>query len=86
MNNTLIASNQVQGNIGSCSISIAEIESGRGIFIRDIKTYSTNSCTGNVESFYTWRLTDFGALGSIILMISLVVCIYVLSKAGAAHA
>lgn len=60
MNTALIASPEITGNIGSCTTQATKVITGRTLWIEDIQTIATNSCTGQVTTYDTWAFTGGG--------------------------
>lgn len=73
MTNTIAVSDKIQGNIGGCETKISKIETGSHLAYSDIRTYATNSCTGQVETFPTWEVNAGFVMTSIIVI--LIICI-----------
>ena len=60
MTNTIVASPNVKGNIGSCTTQIATVYTTRGFWTTDVDQIATNSCTGQVTHYPTWEITGIG--------------------------
>lgn len=80
----LVSSTGITGNVGSCKTEITTADTGRPSFwYIETKTFATNSCTGQVDTFQSWKLTDTGGftifggiLCAIILVIALATGLY----------
>ena len=72
----LVSSTGITGNVGSCKTEITTAEAGRSsLWYIETKTFATNSCTGQVDTFQSWEITQtagLALLGGIICAIILV--------------
>ena len=53
----IISTPDITGNIGSCTSQSIEAVSGRTLFKENIITVVTNSCTGDVKEYQSWRIS-----------------------------
>lgn len=74
MSNILVGG-AVTGNVGSCKTEISQVVSGRSLLFEDIRNYATNSCTGQTEVFYSWRIAKETNEWICFSGISLVICL-----------
>ena len=64
----IVSTPNITGNIGSCKTESASVESGRNLFVLYKTNITTNSCTGEVNSYQTWELSDIPFLGFLIIV------------------
>jgi len=70
MNNTIVSSPNVMGNIGSCSSQNTQIETGRTFWKLNIKNIVTNSCTGETMEFDSWETSGSAVLTGVFVLFS----------------
>ena len=77
MTNAIAVSDKIQGNIGGCETKISKIETNTHLGYSDFKTYATNSCTGQIETFPTWEISDGFVISGILILFVVVMIIAV---------
>ena len=78
--NVLVNSPEIIGNIGQCQTHITQVVTDKGFFASDVANILTNSCTGVVETFNTWELSDptfFLLIALVILSIFVGVALFI---------
>lgn len=76
----IISTPEITGNIGSCTSQGIEVQTGYNLLKADFKTIVTNSCTGEVSSYDSWRLADFTSIS--IMTIVMILIITIIAKYG----
>lgn len=66
MNNNVITTSQnIKGDISTCTVNTSEIDSGRSFWIQNQTTIAINNCTGSTTEYQNWSISAEG-MGSII--------------------
>lgn len=73
----VVSTPNIEGNIGSCSVSSSEIKSSDSIFTADYHVVQVNSCTGHIIAQYDYT-SYFGvwaslAVGAVVLFLGLMI-------------
>lgn len=69
----VIATPNVQGNIGSCAVSSNEVRSANSLFTSGYHVTQVNSCTGKIITEYDY--TTYGGLYGVILFAVFILCV-----------
>jgi hypothetical protein len=73
MNTPLLSSQAILGNVGSCTSQSISTETGRNWFKKEIMNTINNSCTGNVQEFHTWELSNFSEMILVITTLMVII-------------
>lgn len=78
-NANIIATPNVNGNIGSCTTQSVEVVSARpSLWWVETKEIVTNSCTGEVKEYNSWTTSGLGDVGIFAGVSAVIVLLFVI--------
>lgn len=61
MSDKIIVGGNLEGNVGSCTTQVVSTTSARPKWWKEnVVNIATNSCTGQVDKYYSWDFTPAG--------------------------
>lgn len=80
--NLIASAPGINGNVGSCTTQKITVDSARtSFFVVETKDITTNSCTGEVNSYDSWRVTESGFVSCVFAPIVFCVCLMIIAHA-----
>jgi hypothetical protein len=69
----IISTPNIEGNIGTCTSNKIQVSGKRNnIWTEEVTSIVTNSCTGHVDKYISWGLTEFTGFMMFSLMVVIV--------------